>query len=304
VDCVWRESSQWVGDALLQGLTLTAMSDDVRPMRAVLLDAAQGIYPDGLLPSVVPAEVHAYTIPRYSCMWVELLAHYWRQTADNAFITHLWPTLKRVLAALQAHPNVAGLLTHPPGRRFYIDWSATAQSDPHLVYNLHVVLALQVAIEMAQVFEPEMAEVWCQQARQLQQICREAFGENGRYWDDLQRTTYSQLGAALVLLTDTSRLEEATLLIDEMTACSLERDTDMVLASPFMHHYIFEALRQNGRAQDVIDIIKLRWGRWVKQGCPTTWENWDVDFPDGSQCHAFSAHPLYHLTQIIKQESP
>jgi hypothetical protein len=26
-----------------------------------------------------------------------------------------------------------------------------------------------------------------------------------------------------------------------------------------------------------------------------------VDFPDGSQCHAFSAHPLYHLAQIAHE---
>lgn len=303
VDCVWRESSQWVGDALVQGLTLTAMGGDMRPIRTVLLDAAQGIYPDGLLPSVAPAEVHAYTIPRYSCMWVELLAHYWRETADSEFLTHLWPTLKRVLAAVQAHRHETGLLMHPPGRRFYIDWSATAQSDPHLVYNLHVVLALQVAAELAEGFEPEMAVIWQGQANGLREICRGAFGRNGRYYDDLTHTTYSQLGAAMALLTQTAQPEEAAVLLDEIVACSLEERVGMVLASPFMHHYIFAALGENGRFQAVIDIIKLRWGRWVEQGQPTTWENWNVDFPDGSQCHAFSAHPRYHLAQIFKQES-
>ena len=38
---------------------------------------------------------------------------------------------------------------------------------------------------------------------------------------------------------------------------------------------------------------------WVKAGYPTTWENWNVDFPDGSQCHAFSAHPRAHLAEIF-----
>ena len=300
VDCVWRESSQWVGDALVQGLTLMAMGGDMRPVRTVLLDAAQGIYPDGLLPSVAPAEVHAYTIPRYSCMWVELLAHYWRETADSAFLTHLWPTLKRVLAAVQAHHHETGLLIHSPGRRFYIDWSATAQSDPHLVYNLHVVLVLQLAAELAERFEPGMAAVWQGRASRLRERCRQGFGENGRYYDDLAHTTCSQLGAAMALLTQTAQPEEVAVLLDEIVACSLEERVGMVLASPFMHHYIFAALGENGRFQAVIDIIKLRWGQWVAQGQPTTWENWNVDFPDGSQCHAFSAHPRYHLAKIFK----
>ncbi len=304
VDCVWRESSQWVGDALVQGLTLTAMSGDMRPIRTVLLDAAQGIYADGLLPSVAPAEVHAYTIPRYSCMWVELLAHYWRQTADSELLIHLWPTLKRVLAAVQAHRHETGLLIHAPGRRFYIDWSATAQSDPHLVYNLHVVLVLQQAAALAERFEPEMATVWRGQADGLREICREGFGENGRYDDDLAHTTRSQLGAAMALLTQAAQPGEVADLLDEMTACSLEESEGMVLASPFMHHYVFAALGENGRFSDIITIIRHRWGQWAEQGCPTTWENWSVDFPDGSQCHAFSAHPRYHLAQIFNQETP
>ena len=87
VDCVWRESSQWLGDALPQALGLSAMGDDLRPLQTVLLDTAQGIYPDGILPSVAPAEVHAYTIPRYNCMWVEMLALYWQQSGYPALVS-------------------------------------------------------------------------------------------------------------------------------------------------------------------------------------------------------------------------
>jgi len=73
VDCTWRESSQWVGDALPQALILAAMSDDTRPLRRAIELAAQGAYPDGVLPSVLPGEVHAYTVVDYNFIWVELL---------------------------------------------------------------------------------------------------------------------------------------------------------------------------------------------------------------------------------------
>ncbi|MBK8903897.1 MAG: alpha-L-rhamnosidase N-terminal domain-containing protein [Anaerolineaceae bacterium] len=306
IDCVWRESAQWLGDALPQALGLSAMCDDVRPLQTILLDTSQGIYPDGLLPSVAPAEVHAYTIPRYSCMWVELLAHYWQQTGDESLVRQLWTTLKQVLAALLGLQNEDGLLVHPPGRRFYIDWSATAQSDPHLVFNLHVVLALQIAVDLAQTFEPKMVTFWQAAADKLRQRCRDGFEGNGRFHDDLTHTTHSQLGAALALLTGAAPPAEADKLLEEMIARSLNvRDEhengEMVLASPFMHHYLFESLALYGRTPAILDIIKLRWGRWVRHGCPTTWENWKVDFPDGSQCHAFSAHPRYHLAKIFSQ---
>jgi hypothetical protein len=41
----------------------------------------------------------------------------------------------------------------------------------------------------------------------------------------------------------------------------------------------------------------------VQAGYPTAWENWNVDFPDGSQCHAFSAHPRYHLAAIARERA-
>ena len=39
-------------------------------------------------------------------------------------------------------------------------------------------------------------------------------------------------------------------------------------------------------------IIAASGGRWVRDGRPTPPENWSIDFPDGSACHGFSAHPL------------
>ena len=94
--------------------------------------------------------------------------------------------------------------------------------------------------------------------------------------------------------------------LEAIAARSLDLDDEpspgkMVLASPFSHHYIFEALRQHQRFEEAIEIIRRRWGRWVDAGYPTAWENWNVDFPDGSQCHSFSAHPLYHLAQIAAE---
>ncbi|HNP71936.1 MAG TPA: hypothetical protein PKK15_12530, partial [Kouleothrix sp.] len=94
-------------------------------------------------------------------------------------------------------------------------------------------------------------------------------------------------------------------LLDAIAARSLDvrdehRPGEIVLASPFMHHYLFEALRRGGRGADVLEIIRRRWGRWAGAGEPTTWENWNVDFADGSRCHAFSAHPLYHLAEVAR----
>ena len=302
VDCVWRESSQWLGDGLLQGMTLVAMGDDFRPIQKLLLDTADGQDETGMIPSIAPGEVHAYTIPRYACMWVELLAFYINTSGDRDFLAQ-WQIKSCLLNLMHFYcGTTAGKLhTTPAGMRHYIDWSPTSQNDPHCVYNLHVALAMQRA---AEILPDELSHL---SDRAIQQItlCRQHFYEDGVWWDDLERSTFSQLAAAMALLTGATKLDEQESLLDAIVARSLDLNDEiipngMVLASPFMHHYLFEALRKFGRNQAVIDIIRTRWGRWVDAGYPTTWENWNVDFPDGSQCHAFTAHPRYHLAKIFE----
>ena len=303
VDCVWRENAQWLGDALLQAKSLWVLSQDLRPLRQILLMTAEVPYVDGLLPSVVPGEVHAYAIPRYSCMWVELLTFYHEASGDLELVKRLWPILERLLEALSSSHNDEGILISPAGYRFYIDWSETSQAQPHAVYNLHVILALQQAADLAGLLRAyEQAAAWSAASQRLQGLVRELFWREGRWWDDPAGNTYSQLAAAMALLTRTALPDSEPALLDAIEARSLgaaEHEVgQMVLASPFMHHYLLTVLRRFGRYEALVNIIKHRWGRWVRDGYPTTWENWTVDFPDGSQCHAYSAHPLYHLFKM------
>lgn len=334
VDCSWRESSQWVGDALPQALIMSALSDDTRPLRRVLELAAQGAYPDGVLPGVVPGEVHAYTVVDYNFIWVELLALYYRLTGDRAFVAALWPALVAMLERFAQDARGDRLLRSQPGRRLFLDWAPLARGEPSAVYNLHYLLALRTAVDLADdlgnhedtqtpsamdtpadqswclgalVLNPPAithAAAWRARADALAAAARAAFWDGERWHDDLARTTYSQLAAALAVLAGAATPAEAPALLELIAARSLDaRDEPLpgapVLASPFMHHYLFEALRAGGRGEDVLAIIKLRWGRWAAAGEPTTWENWNVDFPDGSRCHAFSAHPRYHLSRIL-----
>lgn len=307
VDCVWRESSQWLGDALPQSLIMAALSDDIRPLRQVIEMAAEGVYPDGVLPSVLPGEVHAYAVVDYNFTWVELLALYWRLQGDDGLIGQMWPVLLAMLDRFHQDCNADGLLLSQPGRRLFLDWAPLSRNEPNTVYNLRYLLALQKAVHLADERGLVIGEalLWRRRAVELQAAIRAIFWHEGRWYDDLERTTFSQLAASLAVLTGTAAPDE----VEPLLAAVVERSLDlsdepapgkMVLASPFMHHYLFEALRRHHLAEAVIEIIRRRWGRWVEAGYPTTWENWNVDFPDGSQCHAFSAHPLYHLAMIAE----
>ncbi|MCB9159230.1 MAG: alpha-L-rhamnosidase N-terminal domain-containing protein [Caldilineaceae bacterium] len=305
VDCCWRESSQWLGDALPQARLLASMSDDLRPLRQVLVMAAQGAYPDGILPSILPGEVHAYAVLDYNFTWVELLA-LWRELngpAGDALLMELWPTLVNLLDAFHTHLGDDGLLRAQPGRRLFLDWAPLSRAEPNALYNLRYLWALQVAIGLGEEigdWATERLGDWRARTAALAEEIRRAFLVDGVWYDDRERATFSQHAAAFAVLTGCATPDEVPALLDAIVARSLDPSDDsapnkMVLASPFMQYYVFEALQRHGRDADIRAIIRLRWGRWVEQGERTTWENWNVDFPDGSICHAFSAHPRYFL---------
>ncbi|MCP4933188.1 MAG: hypothetical protein GY927_03065, partial [bacterium] len=277
VDNPWRESAQWIGDALPNSLTMATMSDDTRPARRVLELAAQGAYPDGVLPSVLPSEAHAYAVVDFNFQWVELLHIYDGLSGDAAFVAEMWPTLVKMLARFAQDMNEDGLLISQPGRRLFLDWSPASKQEPNAVYNLHFVLALQKAIALAAGRgATKDAQHWQQMVTTIRRAACDAFWVNGRWYDDQDQTTFSQLATALALLTGAVEAGEETAVLDALTARSLDNDdthdpTKMVLASPYMHHRVFTALRQHRRSNDVVEIIRQRWGRWVQMGYPTTW---------------------------------
>jgi glycogen debranching enzyme len=256
---------------------------------------------------VVPSEAHPYTVVDFNFQWVELLKFYRAWSNDEPFVEEMWPTLVKLLDRFWQDRHQAGLLISQPGRRLFLDWSPMSKHEPNAAYNLHFLLVLQQAAAMAGGRGASAdAERWQAQAATLREAIRAAFWRQGRWYDDPEQTTYSQLTTALALLAGVTESSEEANLLDALAARSLDDNDDhapgkMVLASPYMHHRVFEALRQGGRSRDVIEIIRRRWGRWAEAGFPTAWENWNVDFPDGSQCHGFSAHPRYHLAEIGRE---
>jgi hypothetical protein len=257
-----------------------------------------------VLPSVLPGEVHAYAIVDYNFMWVELLRLYLELTEDATLVHTLWPTLVKLLDRFQSDVGNDELIVSQPGRRLFLDWAPVSRSEPNAIYNLHYLLAVQVAARLAiRIGATDAAAEWSRRAAALGERVRAAFYVDGQWWDDLARTTRSQLAGALAVLTGAAYESEQGALLEEIAQRSLDLEDGpvpgaLVLASPFMHYYVFEALVACSHGDTAVEIIRRRWGRWVALGFPTAWENWNVDFPDGSQCHAFSAHPRYFLALL------
>jgi hypothetical protein len=292
VDGVWRESSLWLGDAVAQSHALRGISDDPRPHLFALDMAAEGAAADGILPSVLPGDVPAYVITDYNFSWVELLhatqGHPGIPDATPILHRH-WPTLTRLLARFEQDRGPDGLIRSQPGRRLFLDWSAQSRDEPNLTYNLRHLHALRLAAGIAQMLD--LPAPYADQATATAATLR-ATHRTDRWHESPGGAPACQLSLALLILTDTVEGPEADTLAEAIEAGSATP------ASPFMHHYVFQALAHLGRHGAIRRIIAQKWGPWATAGEPTTWENWSIDFPDGSACHGFSAHPLGWLSAM------
>lgn len=297
VDGVWRESSLWLGDAVAQDWALRAISDDPRPLVFAIDMAAEGADAEGLLPSVLPGEIPAYAVTDYNFSWVELLAgcatHPGVAEPEGVWQRH-WGTLSRMLERMATFRGRDGMLCNPPGRRLFLDWSPMSRVEPNLTLNLRYLHALRLAAGMAE--RVGRIADWAEAAGALAWALRGHRGRDG-WRESPGGEAASQLGLALLILTGMVEGAEAEAFADRIVTRSLNLDDGALagqptLASPFMHHYLFLALQGLGRRADIHAIIAARWGRWVAEGRSTTPENWSIDFPDGSACHGFSAHPL------------
>ena len=72
-----------------------------------------------------------------------------------------------------------------------------------------------------------------------------------------------------------------------------------VQPTPFFMYYILEALKARGRTREVIDCIERWWGGMLERGLTTCEEHWNTTPGQGSLCHAWSAHPIVHLSNIM-----
>ena len=85
---------------------------------------------------------------------------------------------------------------------------------------------------------------------------------------------------------------------------SLENSEAKQPCTPYMRHYVTEAMFKLGMKDEAIEYIKKFWGGMVEKGADTFWEAYIPENPDfspyddrliNSLCHAWSCTPSYFI---------
>lgn len=303
MDCPYYEQLCYAGDTRLQLLvTYTTQRDASLPAKTLRLFSSS-LQSDGLTASAYPASGRQI-IPQFSLFWVAMLHDHLLWRGDAALIRELLPNARRVLDTFLERVDPAGGVRWPHGWN-WVDWSQawrhpgrTGPDSGNITHDasglnaintfqLVYVAGLLAAIERA-VGDASLAERLEAIRRRIHAAAVPAFWDEARglFADTPSRSSYSQHAQAYAILG--GLLEPAQAL---RVADGLDADATLAPATVYFLHYVFEAQAAVGRTDRILRGLDL-WRTLLRRGFVTSIERPD---PSRSDCHAWGAHPIYHM---------
>lgn len=308
-DCPYYEQQMYPGDTRIQLQILNALTADDRMSRFAMSIYDWNRRDNGFVAMNFPSRALQESCT-YTMCWILMFRDYlfWRD--DLSFLRERMTGVRNALAGLGRYEDADGLLANMPGWCFMDwvkDWPKSSPDFPTGVApcgasgqgvsslnNLLYLMALQSAEAVDSALgEPEYAALWRRKAERVGKCLLERFWTDGRglLADTEKKNCFSEHAQALGILTGIlsgSRRDSAL--------SALISRKGLSPASSYFSYYVMEALTHSGRA----DVVLSRLGYWrdyLSYGACTTFETQYANAR--SDCHAWSASPLYFLQSAV-----
>jgi hypothetical protein len=299
MDCPYYEQLMYTGDTRLQVLVTFLLSGDERLPRKAIEFYRASLLPNGLTQSRYPSD-NLQVIPQFSLFWIAMLHDFAFWRGDREFIRAQMPVARTILETFISSIHKDGLLVLPDGW----DWCDWVEGWPNgepphgkdgisAINHWQFVMVLTLAAELEDwLDEPLLARrLRDLQDRLVAQGQRAFWNEaKGLFADTTEHDVFSEHVQCYAIL---SRRLEPTQLARLKETLAVE--SDLTKATYYFQHYLFEAWRELGQAQRFLDRVNA-WASMADHGARTAFEKPD---PTRSDCHAWSAHPLYHAAASL-----
>lgn len=296
----WEEI-MYLGDTRLEALCTYVMSrDDRLPRKALrLFDASR--LPTGLTQSRTPCSL-TQIIPPFSLWWVLMVRDFALWRGDEAFVRSLMPGLRANMEGYARTLSDDGLLRAHEGWNCFDwvpAWSEDAGTPPDGVTgvsgltNWHFIYVLTQAAELeAMLGERGQATRYTQLAKRIAKAASAAFWDEGRGMmaDTLAHDRFSEHTQCMAVLSGLIGARQR-----QRIAHGLLNDPALDRCTIYFSFYLFEALRELGRVDAMLDKLQL-WFDLKTNGLKTPIESPE---PARSDCHGWGSHPLFHYFGTI-----
>lgn len=302
-DCPYYEQLQYVGDTRVQAMISLYVSGDDRLMRKAILDFDHSRIPDGLTQSRYPS-ADLQVIPTFSLLWVCMVHDYWMHRQDDAFVKSLMPGMASVMRWHEQR-LAANNLNGPLEWWNFVDWAEpwnqknTIGGVPPGVQDGSSTLSLQQAytyLLAAEVFahygQNDVADNYRGLASRIKKAVRETCWDanRGLMADTPAKKSFSQHANILAILTDAVPIAQQPVLLQKTIMA-----TDITQATFYFKYYLFQALKKTGMGDQLMPQLKP-WRNMLAMGLTTFAEQPE---PTRSDCHAWSASPLYEFLSTV-----
>lgn len=299
VDCPYYEQQQWVGDMRIQMLCHYVATGDVRQIKKALTlvnnSAAQG----GFFRAFYPSDSRLL-VPGFALWYIASVYDFALWRGEKEFVRTLMPQVRSSMDSILQSIREDGLIAWPQGWPF-TDWATgfTNGNPPaggqrtESIFNFQTVHVLDMLADIETYLdEGELAARWHKKAQTLAEACRKAFWDSSRglFSIDLAHEHFSEHSQCMAVLSGRITPEQEASIKEKMVS-----DSSMTHVQMFYSYYLFSVYSKLG----LIDTLFSRmtpWYKMLEMNLKTTPE---TDFETRSDCHAWSAHPLFHFYTTI-----
>ena len=300
MDCPFWEQLQYAGDTRLQALiAYVTTGNDVLARRALRAFDASRRNRSGWPASSHPSQT-LQSIPPFALAWVGMLHDFALWRGDKEFVSEIMPAARDSVEQWLAHRRRDGLVANPPGWNF-LDGTGDLvdlRGPVHGAIHWLLVGALRQISELERwLGEKEFASRAERLAHEITTSAEAFWSESdGLYADDLEKSRFSEHTNAFAILSGLLSKERMKI----VSAGLFDGPKKLTRTQIYATHFLFEAATECGR----MDVFWKRLTPWLDlavQGCVTTPENFG---PTRSECHAWGAHPLFHLFASVAGVRP
>jgi hypothetical protein len=299
-DCPYYEQLQYEGDTRIQSLISLYNTGDDRLMRKAINDFFNSRVPEGLTQGRFPSS-RLQVIPPFSLFWVSMLHDYWMIKGDDAFLNKYLDAANLVLKWYEQHVDSANGMLGPMKWWSFVDWNDAfpggtppgAMDGHSSVITLQFVYTLRQAAQLFDYFgRKEMSDHYVALADRLaKKTYEDCFDKNKMEMADTpEKTSYSQHAGIMAILAGAIPSSE-----EQTVMKNVLYDTTLSQATFYYRFYLTRAMVKAGMA-DLYYSQLTPWRDMLKIGLTTFAEKPD---PTRSDCHAWSASPIYDFLATI-----
>jgi hypothetical protein len=307
VDCPYYEQLQYIGDTRIQALISLYVSGDDRLMRNAIELFDRSRIPEGLTQSRYPS-ISPQLINTFSLFWVDMIHDYWMHREDDAFIRARLVGMDNVLGWFERRIDEKTGLLGPLPYWTFVDWTGEwnwseergiggtpdgAKQGGSAIVSLQFAGTLQRAAALSRAFgKTERATHYEKLAAGLRAaVMQRCWDEKRRLFADTpEKKSFSQHVNVMAVLSGAIEGDSARELIGRVA-----HDASLIQCSTYFRFYLLRAMKEAGLGDDYLSMLGP-WHEMLSRGLTTFAEQPD---PTRSDCHAWSASPVYDLLATV-----